>query len=93
MKSGVARRSIFIGRRKTSVSLEGKFWTALREIAAERQLTVSALATSIAHERGELGNLSSALRCFVLERYRTAPVIAGLQARVAEDRLAGTAPP
>jgi predicted DNA-binding ribbon-helix-helix protein len=93
MKSGIARRSVFIGRHKTSVSLEDKFWTALREIAAERQLTMSALATSIAHGRGDLGNLSSALRCFVLERYRTAPAIAGLPAQVAEHGLSNAAAP
>ena len=52
---------------KTSISLEELFWQALREIAAEREMTTSALLNSIASKRGE-GNLSSSVRVFVLEQ-------------------------
>jgi predicted DNA-binding ribbon-helix-helix protein len=37
--------------------------------AAERQLSLSELVAVVDHDRGEVGNLSSALRCFVLSRY------------------------
>ena len=54
---------------KTSVSLEDAFWNALRDIAAARNVTLSRLVTLIDSTRCQ-GNLSSALRLFVLEYYR-----------------------
>jgi predicted DNA-binding ribbon-helix-helix protein len=71
MRSVVAKRSIVIGKHKTSVSLEDQFWAALKEIAAERHLTLSELVSDIDSERRN-GNLSSALRLFVLSCFRTA---------------------
>ena len=41
MKSPVVKRSIVIAGHKTSVSLEDAFWTGLKEIAAERHITLS----------------------------------------------------
>ena len=49
----------------TSVSLEPAFWDALCDIAARRGLSVNALVSTIDAERG--GNLSSAIRLFVLD--------------------------
>ena len=69
MKSLVVKRSIMIGGHKTSVSLEEAFWNGLKEIAAERNASLSELVSTIDSER-ELGNLSSALRLFVLGFYR-----------------------
>ena len=69
MKSLVTKRSIIVGRHKTSVSLEAAFWQALREIADERRETLSQVVASIDKER-PFANLSSALRLFVLEYYR-----------------------
>jgi predicted DNA-binding ribbon-helix-helix protein len=69
MKSPVVKRSIVIAGNKTSVSLEDPFWDALREIARKRHVTVSGLVSSIDSQR-EHGNLSSALRLFVLDHYR-----------------------
>jgi predicted DNA-binding ribbon-helix-helix protein len=70
MKSVIAKRSIVLeGGRKTSISMEDQFWAALKEIAAERQLTLSALVSIVDDERGDRFNLSSALRTFVLARY------------------------
>ena len=67
MKSLVVKRSIIIGRHKTSVSLEQAFWRAFKEIATLRNMSLSELAMSIDAERN--GNLSSAIRLFVLEFY------------------------
>jgi predicted DNA-binding ribbon-helix-helix protein len=64
-----------IGKHKTSVSLEDQFWAALKEIAADRHLTLSELVSDIDNERKH-GNLSSALRLFVLSCFRTAPPVA-----------------
>src|SRR6266481_1521790 len=71
MKSPVVKRSIVVARHKTSVSLEDAFWTGLKEIAAERQLTLSDMVAAIDSERRQ-GNLSSAIRLFVLDFYRSA---------------------
>jgi predicted DNA-binding ribbon-helix-helix protein len=69
MKSPVVKRSLSVRGRKTSVSLEDPFWRALKEIAAERHMTVSDLAAMIDAERRD-SNLSSAIRMFVLDFYR-----------------------
>ncbi|MCC6776060.1 MAG: ribbon-helix-helix domain-containing protein [Hyphomicrobiales bacterium] len=70
MKSPVVKRSIVIGGHKTSVSLEDAFWTGLKEIALGRNMTLSELVATIDTER-QHGNLSSAIRLFVLDYYRT----------------------
>lgn len=70
MKSAVVKRSINIAGQKTSVSLEDPFWRGLKEIASARDLTLRALVADIASRR-TTGNLSSAIRLFVLNHYRT----------------------
>ena len=72
MKSVIAKRSVVINGHKTSISLEDAFWSEVKAIAAERNLSLSELVSLVDHERGEVGNLSSALRLFVLARYRPA---------------------
>ena len=69
MKSTVPKRSIVLAGHKTSISLEDAFWRALKDIAGSRRTTLSDLISSIDHER-ERGNLSSALRLFVLNHYQ-----------------------
>ncbi len=69
MKSPVVKRSIVIAGHKTSVSLEDAFWTSLKEIAGRRTMTLSDLVASIDTDRRQ-GNLSSAIRLFVLDHYR-----------------------
>jgi predicted DNA-binding ribbon-helix-helix protein len=70
MKSQVVKRSIVIAGHKTSVSLEDAFWKGLKEIAAMRNIPLSDLVSTIDNER-QHGNLSSAIRLFVLDHYRT----------------------
>jgi predicted DNA-binding ribbon-helix-helix protein len=69
MKSPVVKRSIVIAGHKTSVSLEDAFWKGLKDIAIVRQVTLSDLVASIDTDRRH-GNLSSAIRLFVLDHYR-----------------------
>ena len=69
MKSPVVKRSIVIAGHKTSVSLEDAFWSGLKDIAAARNMTLSELVASIDTDRRQ-GNLSSAIRLFVLHYYR-----------------------
>ena len=69
MKSPVVKRSIVIAGHKTSVSLEDAFWKGLKEIADARNMTLSDIVASIDSQRRH-GNLSSAIRLFVLDHYR-----------------------
>jgi predicted DNA-binding ribbon-helix-helix protein len=69
MKSSVVKRSIVVAGHKTSVSLEDAFWRGLKEIAGGRNVTLSDLVAAIDGARQQ-GNLSSAIRLFVLDFYR-----------------------
>ena len=68
MQSVVKKRSIMVGGRKTSISLENEFWDALNLIARTRNTSTSVIVESIATERPQ--NLSSAVRVFILDYYR-----------------------
>jgi predicted DNA-binding ribbon-helix-helix protein len=70
MKSPVVKRSVAVGRHKTSVSLEAAFWDGLREISGSRNMTLSGLISEIDSNRNE-SNLSSAIRTFVLGYFRS----------------------
>jgi predicted DNA-binding ribbon-helix-helix protein len=69
----VVKRSVIIRGRKTSISLEDQFWAELKTIALARALTRAELICNVDRERNGGSNLSSALRCFVLEQYRPRP--------------------
>ena len=69
MKSLVVKRSTVVAGHKTSVTLEDAFWNGLKEIASGRNITLSDLVTAVDSERRQ-GNLSSAIRLFVLDFYR-----------------------
>jgi predicted DNA-binding ribbon-helix-helix protein len=71
MESPITKRSIVIDGHKSSVSLEDAFWNGLKEIASQRQLTLSALVGVIKSESLTRGNLSSTIRLFVLDHYKT----------------------
>ena len=68
MNDGIVKRSIAIAGHRTSISLEAAFWTGLKDIAAARGITVQALVGEIDAARAT-GNLSSAIRVFVLEHH------------------------
>jgi len=65
----IAKHSIIINGRNTSVSLETAFWKSLKDIAAGRGQPMSALIAGVARQRN-YANLSSALRLFVLDHFR-----------------------
>ena len=69
MKSPVIKRSIIIGGHKTSVSLEDAFWSDLKEIAHSQGATLAKLVAQIDDTRQQ-GNLSSAIRLYVLDYVR-----------------------
>ncbi|HKU95035.1 MAG TPA: ribbon-helix-helix domain-containing protein [Vineibacter sp.] len=69
----IRKRSVTIGRHRTSVSLEAAFWDELQAIAERRGMSLNALVADIDRERlqgrdlRDATNLSSALRLHVLE--------------------------
>jgi predicted DNA-binding ribbon-helix-helix protein len=73
--SRLRKRSVLIAGHKTSVSLEAAFWDELRAIATARDTSVNGLIAEIDQSRG--GNLSSAIRLYVLEWLRGGRSAAG----------------
>ena len=69
MKSAIVKRSIIIRGHKTSISLEDVFWDHLWNMARAQQCTLSKLVAEIDEGRQD-GNLSSAIRVFILEHFR-----------------------
>jgi predicted DNA-binding ribbon-helix-helix protein len=67
--SPVIKRSIVIHGHKTSISVEDDFWNGLKEIAEERDITIAKLVQEIDQAR-DRGNLSSAIRVYVLRHFR-----------------------
>jgi predicted DNA-binding ribbon-helix-helix protein len=70
MKSPIIKRSIMIASHRTSISLEEPFWRGLKDIAAKHETSVQNVVASV-HGGRHRGNLSSSLRQFVLEYYRS----------------------
>src|SRR6516225_5554444 len=73
MKSPAVKRSIIVGGHKTSVSVEEAFWSGMKEISRTRSMTLSQLVSEIDANRNQ-GNLSSAIRQFVLDHFKSRAV-------------------
>ena len=69
MNSPIVKRSVVIGGHKTSVSLEEAFWNGMKEISRGQGSSLSELVSEIDRTRQQ-GNLSSAIRLFVLDHFR-----------------------
>lgn len=61
----IRKHSVMVHGHETSVSLEDAFWRALKDIADARGAPVAAVIAEV--DRTREGNLSSALRVFVLD--------------------------
>lgn len=61
----VKKRSVDIAGHRTSVSIEAEFWEALAALAQRKKTSVSALIAAI--DSARKGNLSSAIRIYVLK--------------------------
>lgn len=79
MNTAVIKRSIMLGGRKTSISLENEFWDALHAIANARNTSVTVLVEKIERDRKTV-NLSSAIRTFVFNNSRDSRPIASRRA-------------
>ena len=69
-EDGLKKRSVDIDGHRTSVSIEAPFWDALRDIAARKNVSVNQLIATI--DKARDGNLSSAIRVFVLREISSA---------------------
>jgi predicted DNA-binding ribbon-helix-helix protein len=87
MAGSIRKRSVVIAGHRTSISLEPEFWTALKDIARKRNASINDLVTEIDKMRAardQAGNLSSALRVYVLQALTgTLPAIAPVVAAAA----------
>jgi predicted DNA-binding ribbon-helix-helix protein len=70
MAAGIQRRSVMVSGHRTSVSVEDEFWDEFSAIAARRGMSLNALISEI--DRARDGNLSSAVRLFVLRALKPA---------------------
>jgi len=68
--SGPQKRSIKVAGHRTSTSLEPEFWQALQEMAMAQNRSMAELIEAVDAGRGRT-NLSSALRCHILNHYKT----------------------
>ena len=64
------KRSLTLRGHRTSVSLEDAFWQAFREIARQEGKGINELAVEIDEARAPDVGLASAIRVFVLDRFR-----------------------
>ncbi len=77
MPAEIRKRSVTIAGHRTSVSIETAFWRSLTAIAEQRGVTLGHLIAEI--DRARTGNLSSAIRVFVLHETRAGAEAAGGQ--------------
>ena len=91
MKSQIVKRSIMIDGHKTSISLEDAFWSSLKAIAQAQGATVAQTVATIDKTR-EQGNLSSAVRLFVLDCVRNGKWVSRSR-RSGRTRPKGNRPP
>ncbi|MEY4870849.1 MAG: hypothetical protein RLZZ563_179 [Pseudomonadota bacterium] len=71
MTARPVKHSVTLRGHRTSISLEAPFWQAFRDIATERSLTLNQLAAEIDEGRDPDIGLASAIRVYVLARYRS----------------------
>lgn len=70
MTARPVKHSLTLRGHRTSVSMEAAFWDALREIAAQREISINALAAEIDATRDADVGLASAIRVFILKWHR-----------------------
>ena len=64
------KRSLILNGHNTSVSLEDLFWTELKNIAKEQELSINQLVAKIDDSRNfEVSGLATELREFVLQHH------------------------
>ncbi len=75
--SGLQKISVSIRGHRTSISLEPEFWATFRDLCERDQRPLSEALVEIDGDR--IGNLSSAVRLWVLARLRVAADLSELE--------------
>jgi predicted DNA-binding ribbon-helix-helix protein len=81
----MTKHSIVYRGRKTSISLEAPFWAALQKIAGDRRQPISKTVAFI-RQHQKAGNLSSAIRVFVLDYFFSATSLPDARAQPGRKR-------
>ncbi|MDP6707328.1 MAG: ribbon-helix-helix domain-containing protein [Alphaproteobacteria bacterium] len=68
--TALRKGSVVVAGHRTSISLEDAFWQALAEVARAQDRSINSLVSEI--DSGRSGNLSSAVRVYLLEWFRRA---------------------
>ena len=63
------KRSVTIAGHATSISLEAPFWDAIRDIAAQQDMSAQDLIAEIDNSK-RMASLSSAIRVYILSWYQ-----------------------
>ena len=66
MSQAIKKRSVEIAGHRTSLTMEAAFWDALKRLATRDRISINKLIERI--DRDRQGNLSSAVRVYVLKR-------------------------
>ena len=66
--TAIRKHSVTLAGHRTSVSVEEAFWQELKRLAGLRRTSVTALIEEI--DRTRSGNLSSAVRLYVLQQIK-----------------------
>ena len=67
-KQKLQKRSVTVSGHRTSVSIENEFWKEFAAIARRKKISINKLISDLDHSRA--GNLSSAIRVFVLNEIK-----------------------
>ncbi len=67
----IVPRSVWIAGHRTSVRLEPAMWEALKAIAQEKGTPLDALVTEVDRRRVEGSSLTSAIRVYCVDFYRS----------------------
>lgn len=72
------KRSVTLSGHRTSITLEPEFWSALKEMACTRKVSVNELVRQIdeGRDRDDPRGLSSEVRVHVLAHFKQAPACA-----------------
>lgn len=75
-RQSVVKRSMRIGRNRTSLALEPLFWEGLEAMAREHGLSIPKMCLAIEAAKSPGGSLTAAVRCAVLQHVSAKAAIA-----------------
>ncbi len=64
----IKKRSICISGHATSITIEDEFWIELKKISKEERVSINILISEI--DKNNSGNLSSAIRLYILDNLK-----------------------